>query len=279
MALCLRGSPLCMGVLLCAALLLSAHRASASQPTINEWCPVMTDEKADPNITTEYNGKTVALCCDTCLAKFKGNPDRYLARLPQFADSGTDEKPTDHDHSASGEHAHGLGGDGTEAEALAEQGQHEHEDVSEDRDDGRGPWLGRVHPVLVHFPLAGFPLALLGFLAWVTTGREAFAKADVVPLMAATLAAIAAVVTGNIAHDAMRFSDSLHRIVEQHQLIATIVMVLAICLSAMRVWRWDRLAGVWRGLYGVGLLVGCVLLAIVGFLGGSLVYGPGHLSF
>jgi hypothetical protein len=60
-------------------------------------------------------------------------------------------------------------------------------------------------------------LALLGFLVWMATGREAFVRADVPPLFVATLAAVGAVVTGNIAHDAMRFSESLHVVVERHQ--------------------------------------------------------------
>jgi YHS domain-containing protein len=59
--------------------------ARASQPAVNEWCPVMTEEKADPTITTVHRGKTVAFCCDTCLKKFLANPAKYEGRLPQFA--------------------------------------------------------------------------------------------------------------------------------------------------------------------------------------------------
>jgi uncharacterized membrane protein len=141
------------------------------------------------------------------------------------------------------------------------------------------PWLGRVHPVIVHFPLAGVPLAFLGFLTWAVTGREAFAKADVPPLFVAALASIAAVITGNIAHDAMRFSGELHEIVERHEFVSTTIMVVALCLTALRVWRWNRLTGKWRWVYGVGLSVTCILVVITGYLGGSLVFGPDHLKF
>jgi hypothetical protein len=98
-------------------------------------------------------------------------------------------------------------------------------------------------------------------------------------LFVAALAAVAAVVTGNIAHDAMRFSESLHMIVERHQFVSTTVMVIAILLSAFRLWRWNRLAGGWRWAYGCGLLIASGLLGYTGYLGGSLVFGPDHLAW
>ncbi len=216
-------------------------RSSAAQPAINEFCPVMTLEKADPKFTTIYQGKTVTFCCDRCQSKFLANPEKYIDELPQFADSSSS--------------------------------------TSAGEGDAGVPWWGRVHPVIVHFPLAAMPLALLGFLAWALSGREAYAKADVVPLLVATLAAVAAVITGNIAHDAMRFSENLHPIVERHQFVSTTVMILALCLSAVRIWRWNRLRGTWRLLYGLGLLVTCALLALTGYFGGSLVFGPDHLNW
>jgi uncharacterized membrane protein/YHS domain-containing protein len=238
----------------------------------------MTEEKADPKITTEYRGKTVAFCCDRCLAKFRADPEKYLGRLPQFADPVPQATASTHEHPVPGADPHGSSGEEMDVEASAGHAQLEDHHARQDGESEREPLLGRLHPIIVHFPLAGIPLAFLGFLAWTITGREAFAKADVLPLFAASLAAIAAVITGNIAHDAMRFSEALHRIVERHQLVATSAMVLSIGLSLLRIWRWNRLTGWWRRLYGLGLLIGCVLLAITGFLGGSLVFGPDHLS-
>jgi uncharacterized membrane protein/YHS domain-containing protein len=256
----------------------------ASQPAVNEWCPVMTEEKADPTITTVHRGKTVAFCCDTCLKKFLANPAKYEGRLPQFAtveaaapgvaggiherdhaDSDVHGKQEDHGHAdpSVGQDAHG----------------HDHDHAAARADSEREPLLGRLHPAIVHFPLAGLPLALLGFLVWLATGREAFARADVPPLIVATLAAVAAVVTGNIAHDAMRFSESLQVIVERRQFASTTVMVIAICLSGCRLWRWNRLTGGWRWTYGCGLLLASGLLGYTGYLGGSLVFGPDHLAW
>jgi len=241
-----------------AAVTLMTERVSGQQQILNEWCPVMTDEKADPAFTITYQGKEIRFCCDRCIAKFRANPNKYLDRLPQFA---------------AAEPASASGGQ------LADSGAGEHDDNGAAEDTDRIPWLGRVHPVIVHFPLAGVPLAFLGFVVWIVTGREAFAKADTLPLLVATVFAIAAVITGNIAHDAMSFSAAMHPIVERHEFISTTVMVVTICLSALRIWRWDTLTGSSRWIYGAGLGMASGLLAFTGYLGGSLVFGPEHLSW
>ncbi len=47
---------------------------------INTICPV-TDEEVDGDITVVYEGKTVALCCKSCLKKFNKNPEKYMKKL------------------------------------------------------------------------------------------------------------------------------------------------------------------------------------------------------
>lgn len=227
---------------------------------INKMCPVMTDEEVDPEMTITFRGKTVGFCCDTCIERFQANPDKYLPRLPQFASAPT-------------------AGDSADTATHTEGAEHSHGESNESAADDRPPWWGRVHPVLVHLPLAGMPLALLGFLTWICRGRESFAKADVGPLLAATVAAILAVNSGKTLEEATRFSKSMHEIAENHEWYSERIMVLAIALSLLRIWRWNRLTGKWRWIYGAGLLVACGMLGYTGFLGGSLVYGPNHLNW
>ncbi len=228
---------------------------------LNKMCPVMPEEEVDPQITTEYRGKTVAFCCDTCWKKFRAAPERYLSRLPQFA--GLTAQPTD-DAPSEGP------SDG------ADESAHDHASTTPEEPE---PFLGRLHPVIVHFPLAGIPVALLGFLIWLRTGRESFARADVPALFLATIAAVCAWYTGGIARESMRFSQAMEVIVDRHDTVSTIILVVVLCLSALRIWRWNRMTGPWRWIYGGGLAVAALLLGFTGFLGGSLVFGPGHLGF
>ena len=46
-------------------------------------CPVMGGA-IDKNIFVEYKGKKVYFCCPGCEDKFKAEPEKYLAKLPQF---------------------------------------------------------------------------------------------------------------------------------------------------------------------------------------------------
>ena len=222
----------------------------------------MTDEEVDPEMTLTFRGKTIAFCCDVCIEKFKANPDRYLPRLPQFA-SAAAAGPTAEEDSP-------LPGGGGEDRAEPSAGPAAEE---------RAPLWGRLHPAMVHFPLAGIPLALVGFLLWVARRRESFAKADIAPLLVGTIAAVLAVNSGNTLEDATRFSASMQAIADRHEWYSERVMVLAMALCLLRIWRWNRMSGRWRWVYGVGLLLACGMLGYTGFLGGSLVFGPNHLDW
>jgi YHS domain-containing protein len=48
-------------------------------------CPVMGG-KINKKIFTEYKGKKVYFCCAGCDSKFKADPEKYLSKLPQFAE-------------------------------------------------------------------------------------------------------------------------------------------------------------------------------------------------
>ena len=41
----------------------------------------------DPAIFIEYKGKKVYFCCKGCDQKFREDPEKYIARLPQFQQS------------------------------------------------------------------------------------------------------------------------------------------------------------------------------------------------
>jgi len=47
-------------------------------------CPVMEGNPINKAYFTEYKGKKVYFCCPGCDQKFKENPEKYIAKLPQF---------------------------------------------------------------------------------------------------------------------------------------------------------------------------------------------------
>ena len=46
-------------------------------------CPIM-GMAVDKNVNTKYKGKKVYFCCAGCINTFKGDPEKYLSKLPQF---------------------------------------------------------------------------------------------------------------------------------------------------------------------------------------------------
>ena len=48
-------------------------------------CPIM-GMAIDKNVFVEYKGKKVYFCCAGCEDKFQEEPEKYLAKLPQFKD-------------------------------------------------------------------------------------------------------------------------------------------------------------------------------------------------
>jgi len=47
-------------------------------------CPVMEGNKIDKNVFVEYKGKKVYFCCAACKEVFEKDPEKYVAKLPQF---------------------------------------------------------------------------------------------------------------------------------------------------------------------------------------------------
>lgn len=58
----------------------ATETAAAGEQTI---CPVMGNP-INKDIFVEYKGKKVYFCCPDCKAQFEKEPEKYIAKLPQF---------------------------------------------------------------------------------------------------------------------------------------------------------------------------------------------------
>jgi len=85
-----------------------AVHKDASGPT-NTRCPVMEGNPVDPAIFVTFRGKKVYFCCESCRGKFLDEPEKYLAKLPQF--SGSSAAETHAEPAEEGEHAREGGHD------------------------------------------------------------------------------------------------------------------------------------------------------------------------
>jgi len=58
--------------------------AAAAENIEQKTCPIMGNP-IDKNSYVEYQGKKVYFCCAGCKVKFEQEPEKYLAKLPQFS--------------------------------------------------------------------------------------------------------------------------------------------------------------------------------------------------
>jgi uncharacterized membrane protein len=130
----------------------------------------------------------------------------------------------------------------------------------------------QLHPSVVHFPIALLVVSVLLDVAGVLFRRASLTQAGFYTLVAGSLAATAAVLTGP-EHDAR--DAAARTILHRHELFAALTVLCCLVMVGMRL-------GNAEGLYGTGaigylalgiVLVVCVLLT--GYFGGQMVYEHG----
>ena len=131
-------------------------------------------------------------------------------------------------------------------------------------------WVGRLHPLIVHFPIAFFPAAL--FTAVVGRKRPAFATPVQFLVVAGGISAPLAAVAGWL--DAVGADPD--PILTYHRWLGTAVGIGGLALA---IWAWRR---PWED-RGAGMIVALTAITIgivvQGWFGAALVHGIEHLMF
>ena len=133
-------------------------------------------------------------------------------------------------------------------------------------------WLGRLHPMIVHFPIAFFPAAL--FTAIVGRRRPAFgAPVRFLVVAGGILAPISALLGWFDGGFDFRVDDAL---LAPHRWLGTGIGIGALALG---IWAWRRP----EEDRGLGMIIGLAIMtaAIVvqGWFGGALVHGIDHMDW
>ena len=133
-------------------------------------------------------------------------------------------------------------------------------------------WLGRFHPIIVHFPIAFFPAAL--FTAVVGRRRPAFsAPVQFLVVAGGVIAPISALLGWFNGGWTLWDADPLLAV---HRWLGTGIGVGGLLLA---IWAWKR---PWED-RGAGMILGLTLITIAiaaqGWFGGALVHGAEHLNW
>ncbi len=140
--------------------------------------------------------------------------------------------------------------------------------------------LQHIHPMLVHFPIVFF-LTLAGFdlvAYWrgtSITGRSIAGSIAAGLAVLAGLSAIATMIFGSIALETAVAGGVSETLTETHEGLGTLTAIAFAVWALARAFVWWRNLRLGRGAEGVAVLVevaGAILVIVVAYYGGQLVY-------
>lgn len=230
---------------------------------MNFMCPVMTDEKSETKYKTLHQEKNVYFCCKKCLKKFQKNPERYQDNISYTTTDVHDEiKESYH-----GDHAHNEEG-------------HSH-DHSKDHGSG-GNWLsplfGKLHPIVIHFPIAGVFFAFLLQMASFLFKDKELRFAVGFLLILSCLSILMAGITGWSNASSRTFSGEEIELVFRHRWLGIVSSVLVLLTTVLHFKHKEEKGRVFGG-YMLLLIISVALVSLTGHFGGTLVYGTDYFKF
>src|SRR3954470_8535441 len=224
-------------------------------PGGNPMCPVMQDQPAKASRFVDYQGRRIYFCCDKCVAKFARDPAKYLA-VPDAQLASVKPQPTSETLVA------------TTAPATAPAN-----DITSARPFGSKPWqlLGKLHVVVVHFPIALIILA--GLIELPRMRKNSISETGYLCLMLGAVATVVAASMGWVnAANAFEGSTTVPRALALHRWtgvsLAAFVCVIATLMTFSRREAVTTPALLRTSRFGAALCA--VLVAVVGHFGGTL---------
>ena len=131
-------------------------------------------------------------------------------------------------------------------------------------------WIGRLHPIIVHFPLAFFPAAL--FTAIVGRRRASFATPVQFLVVGGGALAPLSALFGWL--DAIGMDPD--PLLTVHRWLGTIIGALG---AALAIWAWRKPDQDRSGLMMAALVVITAAIVVQGWFGGALVHGTDHMNW
>jgi uncharacterized membrane protein len=131
-------------------------------------------------------------------------------------------------------------------------------------------WFGRLHPLIVHFPIAFFPAALITAIAG--KRRPSFAAPVRFLVVAGGIFAPIAAAAGWLA----AMGSEPEKVLDYHRWLG---VAIALAGTGLAVWAWRRPAEDRGAGMILALSIMTVAIAVQGFLGAGLTHGMEHMMF
>jgi len=153
-------------------------------------------------------------------------------------------------------------------EMIAAQGHHSQMSLGERLID----WVGRLHPMIVHFPIAFFPAAL--FTAVVGRRRPAFAAPVQFLVTAGGIIGPIAALLGWFDGGFDLTTDD--RLLQWHRWLGTAIGIGSLGLG---IWAWRRPDANRGTAMIIGLALITAAIVVQGWFGGAMVHGMDHMNW
>lgn len=257
-------------ILVLTALITVALETNSWGAPANTTCPVTTDEESDPSIFTTYHDQRVQFCCQRCKKQFLEDPQKYTGNLPpDFFEQtlGNATEQADHEHAVT--------------DGSAENSHDHATDHGEQNIAGRMVrFVGKFHPVAVHFPIALLLAAVLAEALHLFTGRQPFSHAAHFSIRLGALSALVAVALGLSAGSFASYPGDLANILVVHRWMGITTAGMA-SIAAIASIRAVRKTATSRdvALYRAALFLSATLVGGTGHLGAMLIYGFDHFTW
>jgi len=138
--------------------------------------------------------------------------------------------------------------------------------------------FGKLHVMLVHFPIALGLAAVLADAIWLISKKDFFRQAGLWCLLLAALSAIPTVIAGDSHLDAQIYIGEVKRIAGIHETLGYLTMGVLLAAALLRCIRKNRPAGAWLGIYAVLMAGAAGLISLTGYYGGELTHGINYLK-
>jgi uncharacterized membrane protein len=140
-------------------------------------------------------------------------------------------------------------------------------------------WIGRMHPVSTHFPVALMFVAVFAeSLAW-WTRRDSWLQTVRFLVVLAALGAISAAALGWINAYFASYTGQLAPVLKWHRWLGTGTAVWAVVCAGLVLVNECREGTKDRQRFRGALLLGAALVGVTGFLGSALIYGLDHYAW
>ncbi len=135
--------------------------------------------------------------------------------------------------------------------------------------------MPNLHPMVVHFPIALLTTFLILEILSLILKSESLKTGASWMLYAGTLGAFGAVLAGFRAAATLEHSDEIHAIIESHEHLGLVVLLIAVILSLWRIVFKRKLAGSWWIVYLALSIIMVIVMSFGADLGGLMVYTHG----